>query len=655
MGEYDMRVLRFFFKMGLFMFMSFIVIIIGLYLYAYLSPKLELRTAGQYYIYDTNDELVYQGSSTSEWVSLEDINYNLINAVISVEDKNFYQHHGFDYLRIARAMYLNIKNGKITQGASTISQQYVKNIFLDFSTTWSRKIEEAFLTLELEVHYTKDEILEGYLNTINYGQGNFGIGNASRYYFNKEPIDLTLEEALILAGIPNSPENYNPVANYDLSIERAKIVGNAMVENDYLSLEEFDSLFQDKIEIYGKSSEENLDMLMYYQDAVIEELKNIKTIPEELLQSGGIKIYTYLDLDAQKNLEENILTYLTDSELQSASVVIDPNTGGVIALSGGVSYAKSQYNRATQAKRQVGSAMKPFLYYGALEEGMTSASTFNSQYTTFTLSNGNVYSPKNYGSVYANKEITMAEAIAVSDNVYAVKTNMFLGADKLVDTAKKVGIEADLSAVASLALGTGEMSVLDLARGYTTFATGGYKQDVGFIKKVEDSEGNVLYEKDDTKDLVLNMNYNYILTEMLTGTTNSQFKDYANPTALTIASKLSRKYAIKTGTTDTDFWIAGYNPDVVMVTWVGMDDNSPLSASDSYISKNIWADTVEDILIDTEEHWYETPENVVGVVLDAVSGVPTNDVSKATLFYFVKGTEDMINTEYVSKEEELKE
>ena len=156
--------------------------------------------------------------------------------------------------------------------------------------------------------------------------------------------------------------------------------------------------------------------------------------------------------------------------------------------------------------------MKPFLYYGALEEGMTSASTFNSQYTTFTLSNGNVYSPKNYGSVYANKEITMAEAIAVSDNVYAVKTNMFLGADKLVDTAKKVGIEADLSAVASLALGTGEMSVLDLARGYTTFATGGYKQDVGFIKKVEDSEGNVLYEKDDTKDLVLNMNYNYILT-----------------------------------------------------------------------------------------------------------------------------------------------
>ena len=646
-----MRVLRMLFKTGILIFISFVIVIIGLYTYAYLSPKLELKTAGQYFIYDGEDELVYQGSSTSEWVSLEDINYNLINAVISVEDKNFYQHHGFDYLRIAKAMYLNIKNGKITQGASTISQQYIKNIFLDFSTTWERKIEEAFLTLELEVHYSKDEILEGYLNTINYGQGNFGIGNASRYYFNKEPLDLTLEEALILAGIPNSPENYNPVANYDLSVERAKIVGKSMVMNGYLTEDELNGLFKEKLDIYGKSSEENLDMLMYYQDAVLDELRSIKTIPEELIQNGGIKIYTYLDLDAQKKLEENILTYLSDSELQQASVVVDPNTGGVIALSGGVSYANSQYNRAVQAKRQVGSAMKPFLYYGALEEGMTSASTFNSQYTTFTLSNGDTYSPKNYGSIYANKEITMAEAIAVSDNVYAVKTNMFLGADKLVEIAGRVGIEAEFSAIPSLALGTGEMSVLDLARGYTTLATGGYKEDIGFIRKVLDSEGNVLYEKDDDKELVLNMNYTYILTEMLTGTTNSVYKDYASPTALTIASKLSRKYAIKTGTTETDFWTAGYNPDIVMVTWVGMDDNSDLSSSDSYISKNIWADTVEDILEDSEEHWYDTPENVVGVVLDAVNGVPTNDTSKATLFYFVKGTEDIIDIQYVSKEE----
>ena len=635
------------------MFVSFIVVIIGLYTYAFVSPKLELKTAGQYYIYDGKDELMYQGSRSSKWVDLDDINYNLVDAVISIEDKNFYNHHGFDYLRIAKAMYLNIKHKRITQGASTISQQYVKNIYLDFNSTWARKIEEAFLTLELEVHYSKDEILEGYLNTINYGQGNFGIANASRYYFNKEPIDLTLEEALILAGIPNSPENYNPVANYDLAIKRAKIVGESMVNNDKLTQEELESLFQKEIPIHGRASEENLDMLMYYQDAVIQELKAIKTIPDALIQNGGIKIYTYLDLDAQKILEQNIIKHLGNTDLQSASVIVDPNTGGVIALSGGVKYSKSQYNRATQASRQVGSAMKPFLYYGALEEGMTSSSTFNSQYTTFTLSSGNSYAPKNYGSIYANKPITMAEAIAVSDNVYAVKTNMFLGPEKLVETAGRVGIKAELSPVVSLALGTGGMSVLDLARGYNTFATGGYKKEVSLIRRVEDSEGNVIYQNKEKSDLVLNVNYTYILNELLTGTTNIQFKDYANPTALVIASQLSRKYAIKTGTTTSDYWIAGYNPDILMVTWVGYDDNHDVETKYSSLSKKIWADTVEAIVKEKEPKWYDTPDKVVGVVLDAVSGKPTTNTSKATLFYYVKGTEDSINNvEYVFKDED---
>ncbi len=648
-----MKALRFFFKSIIFLFIAFIIVIIGLYTYAFLSPKLELKTAGQFYIYDGSDELLYQGSSTSKWVDLEDINYNLINAVISIEDKNFYDHHGFDYLRIAKAMYLNIKNKKITQGASTISQQYVKNIYLDFDSTWERKIEEAFLTLELEVHYTKDEILEGYLNTINYGQGNYGIANASLYYFNKKPIDLTLEEALILAGIPNSPANYNPVANYDLATKRAKMVAKSMLKNGYIKEDEYNNLFKDKIEIYGKSTEENLDMLMYYQDAVIEELKNINTIPDALIQNGGIKIYTYLDKNAQEMLEKNVLKYLKNSELQSASIIIDPKTGGIIALSGGVNYAKSEFNRATNAKRQVGSAMKPFLYYGALEEGMTSASTFNSQFTSFTLSNGNVYSPKNYGSMYANKAITMAEAIAVSDNVYAVKTNIFLGPEKLLEVAKRVGIEAPLEAVPSLALGTSEMSIWDLAQGYTTFATGGYNRDISLIRKVEDSEGNILYEKKDKSDLVLNVNYTYILNELLTSTSNTQFTDYTRPTALAVASKLSRKYAIKTGTTASDFWTVGYNPDIVMATWVGYDDNKDVNANDSYITKNIWADTVEDILKDKEESWYETPPNVIGVLLDAVSGKPTSNSKKATLFYFVKGTENAVyDTEYVFKEKE---
>lgn len=651
-----MKFLKFGLKSCVFLFISFIIIIVGLYTYAYLSPKLELRTAGQFYLYDKDENLVYQGSKTRKWVDLDDINYNLINAVISVEDKNFYNHHGFDYLRIMKAMYQNIKSKKIIQGASTISQQYIKNIYLDFDATWKRKIEEAFLTLELEVHFSKDEILEGYLNNINYGQGNFGIGNASRYYFNKNPIDLTLEESLILAGIPNSPGYYNPVANYELSIKRAKMVGRSMVENGYITEEEFNGLFQSEIPIYGKIADENLDMLLYYQDAVMSELKSLKTIPEKLIQNGGIKVYTYLDIDAQKSLEKNTLKYMQDTDLQSASVIVEPSTGGVIALTGGVDYTKSQFNRATQASRQVGSTMKPFLYYGALEEGMTSSSTFNSQYTSFTLNNGSVYTPSNYNSVYANKPITMSAAISYSDNVYAVKTNMFLGPEKLVETAKRVGIQALLDPNPSLALGTGEMSILDLARGYNTFATGGFKREVSLIKRIEDNEGNILYEKKDVSEYVLNENYTYILNEMLTTTTNSRFRDYTNPTCLSIASKLSRKYAIKTGSSSKDYLIAGYNPDILMVTWVGYDDSKDTERADSYRSRYIWADTIEELQKGKEAHWYETPENVVGVVLDAVSGKPTNNTDKANLFYYVKGSEnDISRADKVFKEVDIEE
>ena len=214
------KVIHISFKIFILVSLTIILSIAGLYLYAYLSPKIPIKTNGKFFIYDSNNELIYQGSSSSEWISINQINDNLKKAIISVEDKNFYNHNGFDYLRILHAIFQNIKSGYLAEGASTISQQYVKNMYLTFDKTWKRKIEEAMLTLELEVHYDKDEILEGYLNTINFGQGNYGIEDASKYYFNKSAKELTLEEACILAGIPKSPENYNPVANYESAINR---------------------------------------------------------------------------------------------------------------------------------------------------------------------------------------------------------------------------------------------------------------------------------------------------------------------------------------------------------------------------------------------------------------------------------------------------
>lgn len=638
------------------MFISLVVVIIGLYTYAYLSPKLDLKTSGSLYLYDNQNELLYQGSRSNEWANLEDINENLVNAVIAVEDKNFYDHHGFDYLRIAKAMLTNIKKKSIVQGASTISQQYIKNLYLDFDKTWGRKIEEAFLTLELEVHYDKDDILEGYLNTINYGQGNMGIVNAASFYFNKKPKDLTLEEAIVLAGIPKNPAGYNPVSNYEASINRAWVVAKSMLNNGYIDENTYNNLFKEKLEIFGQTKKNNLQMVMYYQEAVLNELSTIKEVPASLVNAGGLKIYTTLDLNEQTNLEKNILENKPNDNVQVASVIVDPKTGAVKALTGGMNYAKSQYNRALKSKRQVGSTMKPFLYYAALENNMTMSSSFKSEETTFYLSNGKTYAPQNAGNIYASKEITMAAALALSDNIYAVKTNLFLGADKMIDVAKRTGITASLDEVASLPLGTSEINILDYATGYTTFASGGYEKDLYFIEKIEDLDGNVLYEHENKNTLVINPNYTYILNEMMTSTTNSAYVDYTTPTALNIAGNLTHKYALKTGSTNTDYWIVGYNPDRLMMMWMGYDDNQFVDGSIRNSSKKIWATTIEQSLENIGDSWYELPKNVVAIPLDAVTGKPTNDVNKATLYYYVKGTEPGVSREqYVMNEEKKRE
>ncbi len=642
-----MRTWKFLKKVTIFLVLSVVVCYIGINVYAFIRPQLNITNNGTYYLLDNQDNLVYQGSSTSSWVNIEDIDNKLIDAVISIEDKKFYSHFGFDILRIGKAMLTNMKTGYIVQGASTITQQLVKNLYLDFDKTWERKIKEAYLTIIAELQYDKDEILEAYLNTINYGNGNYGVSNASLYYFNKDVSDLTYEEAIILAGIPKSPNKYNPVSNYNESIKRAQVVAKSMLNNNTITNDVYNNLNFENVAIYGKNNENNLQMLMYYQDAVYKELEELG-ISKDVLETGALKIYTNLDINKQKSLEKNILnTIQNENELQVASIIVDPNTGKIEALTGGIDYGTSQYNRATQSKRQVGSTMKPILYYAALENNLVSSSKFKSEYTIFNINNKESYSPTNYNNKYANKDITMAAAIAFSDNVYAVKTNLFLGVDTLVETSKKIGIKEKLEPVPSLALGTGSINIIDYATGYTTFASGGYKKDLYLIRKIEDKDGNVIYTKENKKSLVLNPNYVYILNELLSNTTSSAFKDYTNATASSIASKLSRKYAIKTGTTATDYWTVGYNQDDLMLVWLGYDDNREFTKNYSYMAKNIWADTMEEIQTGLSDNWYKTPENVVGIVLDAVTGNVTNDSDKAIVYYYLKGSEPEITKSQV--------
>ena len=636
-----MKIFKKIFKFLFFAFLLLFILGFSLYGYSRVSSKLEIKNANNISLYDKDGNLFFMGNGTSQWISLDDISKYLIDATISTEDKNFYNHFGFDFLRILKAGWVNITSGKTKQGASTISQQYVKNLFLDFDKTWERKWNELWLTLNMEIHYSKDEILEGYLNTINYGHGMYGVENASQFYFNKSAKDLTLAEAAILVGIPKSPSNYSPIVNFELSKSRQKMVLSGMVKNGYITEEEMEEAYNQELTIIGKKNSINLSTLMYYHDAVLNELENIDDIPTSFLDTGGLKIYTALDLNAQSILEEKMNNNLKDNDkIQANAIMMDPDTGAIIALVGGRDYSTSQYNRAISSKRQVGSVMKPILYYSALENGFTSSTCFTSEETTFTFSNNQNYSPKNANEVYGNKPISLAAAIAYSDNVYAVKTHIFLGEESLVNMAMRLGISSPMAEVPSLALGTSEMNILELTSAYAAFANEGYKVNPHLITRVEDNNGNVLYEVDDVKESILNPSLVYILNNLLTSTYDSTFIDYNYPTVLAIASKLSRKYSIKSGTTATDSWTVGYNPDIITTVWVGYDDSSNISSSDYMYTKDIWADTMEAYLKDRENVWYDMPDNIVGVMVDPISGLPVDDSSKKKkVLYYLKGTE----------------
>jgi len=629
------------FRIFIFCILLVIVSFFGLILYIKMSPKLEIKSANAFLMYDNSNKLFFQGSGSQEWVSLDNISENIIMATINTEDQHFYKHFGFDPLRILKALYINVTSGKTKQGASTISQQYAKNLFLDFDKTWERKIEEMWLTLKLEVGYDKDAILEGYLNTINYGHGMYGIENASQFYFDKNAKDLSLAEAALLVGIPKSPANYSPLVNYELSKKRQVNILYELYKNKKITEEQYNQAINQELIIVGEKNFQDLSTIMYYQDAVMKELNTLKQIPNSYLETGGIRIYTNLDMDAQRILEESVEKNMnTDNDLQVASVMMEPQTGKILALVGGRDYSKSQYNRAYQSTRQVGSTMKPFLYYAALENGFTASTTFMSSETTFTFSNNKTYSPQNYGGQYGNKPISLATAISYSDNIYAVKTHMFLGEDSLVDISKRLGITAKLDQVPSLPLGTASINIIEMASGYSAFANEGYKVEGHLISRVEDLKGNVLYEKKVAKENILNKSLTFILNDLLTTTYDSSFIDYNYPTAIGIAPKIKHKLALKSGTTDTDHWSIGYNQKLVTAVWVGYDDNTSISAGDYKYSRNIWIDTMEGYLKDYEDSWYKQPNNVVGVLVNPITGKPANETDQnKRIMYYVRGTE----------------
>ncbi|RSD27178.1 transglycosylase domain-containing protein [Mesobacillus subterraneus] len=577
------------------------------------------------------------------WVALKDVSPHLINATISIEDKSFFAHNGFDYKRIAGAALADLKAMAKVQGASTITQQYARNLYLEHDKTWKRKATEAMYTLRLEMNYTKDEILEGYLNTIYYGNGAYGVQAASRYYFGKDAKDLSLAEASMLAGIPKGPNIYSPFASFEKAKQRQQTVLYTMKVNGYITDVSAKKAQSEKLELVGKHQHDRLGTAPYFQDAVRNALKNSLNFDDRTISLGGLRVYTTLNLEQQEIAEASIDKMVSeDSDIQAGFVAMNPKNGHVQALVGGRNYEESPFNRAVQAVRQPGSTMKPILYYAALENGFTPSTTMKSQLTTFMFDDGrSEYTPHNFNNKYAEDDITMAQALALSDNVYAVKTHLFLGEDTLIETAKRFGIKSDLSNVPSLALGTSGVRVIEMANAYSILANGGKEVDPVLIKKVENHKGEVIYEYKGEEKEVLKPELASVMTHMLTGIFDNKLNGYSSVTGSTLIKKMTRPYAAKSGTTETDSWMVGYTPQLVSAVWTGYDKGKPieLTVEKSY-AKNIWLEFMEKALDDEPAKKFKAAKGTVSVLVDPSNGKLASEgcpVTRETLF--VAGTE----------------
>lgn len=668
----------------LFFMLSFISVIL---LSSYLLGPPSLDSVQNTIFYSADKDVIGEerGSENRYIIPLEEMSEHVIDATVWTEDQHFYSHVGFDFKRLVGAIFENVRTMSFKEGASTITQQYARNLFLSHEKTWKRKIYEAFYTIRLEMFYDKDQLLEGYLNTIYYGHGAYGIEAASRYYFDKSAQDLTLAEASMLAGIPNGPSLFSPITNPENANRRHQQILRNLVEKEVISHADYIEARDTELTFNEEGLKKEAVIGPYFQDTALDELETILDLDVESIKSGGYRIFTTLKVDQQEKLEQAVKENLaaTDKELQVGAVAMNPSTGAVNALIGGRDYQNSSFNRVTQSKRMPGSSFKPFLYYTALEQGMTAATTLMSKPTRFALAEGDVYEPSNYQGYYAEKPITLAQAIALSDNIYAVKTNLFVTPEKLVQTAKdKFGITEKLSPVASLALGTEVVTMEEMVNGYNRIANGGYAVEPYTITKVTDATGEVIYDRDKVLDKenqslssffqtglfseekkrtifepilpktmatedteverVLDPANTFILKKLMSGMFNEELNGYMSVTGSSIANELTREYAGKSGTTDTDSWMIGFSSDVSTGVWLGYDDNREMKEpSQQKLSKDIWATFMENAhenFADREEE--APPEDVVAVEIDLESGkLATDYCEQPKTLYFKKGTE----------------
>ena len=604
-----------------------VTLIAGIYTYA-LFDRLSLdEQRKNITIYDVNGDILYESNfkKNMKWIDIDDIPTFVQDAFVSVEDKRFSYHAGFDPIRIAKALGTNLLHGNISQGGSTITQQYAKNLFLTNEQTVSRKIHEFFYAARLEMQYSKKDILEGYLNTIYFGHGVYGVSAAADYFFDKKLNQLTIAETAMLIGIPNGPSIYSPFLHKDNALKREHLILDVLEHNHVITSEEKKKAYAEPLKLSTDVNIKTYGIDEYYIDAVIQELDKL-----HVDLSKEVHVHTYYNPDVQLKLQEAVNKNVDmNDELEVAGIITQPFTGNVMAMVGGKDYTISQYNRAIYSSRQVASTIKPLLYYCALQQGFTPATQFTSQKTKFMITDTEEYSPSNYGNVYANGKISMINAIALSDNIYAVKTHLFLGVDTLHIALLDFHIRQS-NPNPSEALGTVNMSLLELSRIYNTFASEGLYTKPALIDQIT-SGNETIYKRDIAPKRLLQRDETLILNQMLRSTFDIRNHTYTFPSMYGHEPDVT--VAAKSGTSDWDSLVMGFNPEYTIGIWSGFDDNRPLNKKYYTVSKNIFKDTFNGLYEHSTGVWYQPSDNLEVRHVNPVSG---QEESNGSIYWFKK-------------------
>jgi penicillin-binding protein 1A len=577
-------------------------------------------------------------------VPLERIPRYLTAALVATEDRKFYRHSGVDLKGIARAIIKDIRAGEFVEGASTITQQLAKTLFLTSRKTIVRKIKEAILAFQLERRYTKDEILELYLNQVYFGSGAYGVQSAAEIYFGKSVQDLSLAECALIAGMPKSPSRYSPLVNKDLAHRRRDTVLKQMLTTGIISGAEYQEAAEKEIQLKGR--DKKLNRAPYFVEYVQKQLEEILGAAQ--LYKGGLSIYTTLDLKlqeaAQSAVDDGLMALenrmdknnIQPVDPQAALICLEIQSGGILAMVGGKDFYDSPYNRATAARRQPGSAFKPIVYAYAIEQGFAQNKLILDAPVVFRGADKDQdWRPGNFSEKYLG-EITLRKALVISQNIPAVRLIEMLGPLSVAQFAHRLGIESNLAPDLSLALGTSEVSLINLTAAYAVFPREGKWIEPFGVMEVTDRRGRIIWRAKPPKRLVMSREGAAIITDMLEGVV-------AEGTGRQ-AMSLGGRVAGKTGTTNNynDALFIGFSPTVAAGVWVGRDSGDTLGNKETgaRAALPIWIQFMQTALAAGSPQQFDLPNSVSRVPIDPQTGLLAPPESKETVWaLFKKGTE----------------